>query len=316
MSPHHEQLDVRQIGPDAADYHAALHLALRVQPSHSGRPSPSVVELLTNAETHSIPLDLVFGTYIGNRLVASAVAAELPGAAALVFFSGDSSDRLRFDAGVSALRAARAAAFQRTIRLLQSLVPLETEGADETLIEAGFYKITRLLYLTRSGNDPGPSDRAARDLGWVGYAAETEPLFRRALDLSYVESLDCPELTGLRSTADVLAGHRASGIFEPALWWVATRDGRPVGVSLLNRVAGHASLEIIYLGVAHDARGTGVADAMLDRIVRTCRSSNVRRLILAVDSRNTPALGMYNRWSFIRELAMDAWIASSPMDDG
>jgi len=315
MSPQHQQLVVRQIGPGAADHHAALHLALRVLPSLSGRPSPSIAELQSNAETQAIPLDLVFGTYIGNRLVASAVAAELPGAAALVFFSGDSSDWLRRAAGVAALRAARAAAFQRPIRLLQSLIPLGTEGADETLTEAGFCKITQLLYLTRTGNDAGPAGRAARNVDWVAYAAETEPLFRSALELSYVESLDCPELTGLRSTANVLAGHRASGIFEPALWWVAARDGRPVGVSLLNRVAAPATLEIVYLGVAHDARGTGVADAMLDRIVRTCRSSHTRRLILAVDSRNAPALSMYDRWGFIRELAMDAWIAKFPAND-
>jgi GNAT superfamily N-acetyltransferase len=126
-----------------------------------------------------------------------------------------------------------------------------------------------------------------------------------------VESLDCPELTGLRPIAEVLAGHRATGLFDSSLWWVARRGEEPVGVMLLNRIPDVEALEVVYMGVAQAARGTGVADGLLDQAVAAAKQAGASTLALAVDQRNTPARRLYTRWGFTETGARDAWIATS-----
>ena len=124
--------------------------------------------------------------------------------------------------------------------------------------------------------------------------------------------MDCPELAGLRSTREVLAGHRARAGFDPALWWVAQRGGMAVGVLLLNRIESQAAVEIEYLGVTQSSRGTGVADALLERTVLEAGRHDANFVTLAVDKRNVPARRMYARWNFAETFTRDAFIASPP----
>ena len=70
------------------------------------------------------------------------------------------------------------------------------------------------------------------------------------------------------------------------------------------------------MGVAQVARGTGVADALLQRAVQTAADVSLTTLALAVDERNTPALRLYRRWGFVDTGVRDAWIASSPPTEG
>ena len=314
MNRETEQFDVRRIGPGCPDHLAALHLALGVRLLRTGAPAPAVSELVASAARRSCPLTLVFGAYRHGKLITAAVAAEYPGSAALVFHPTDPPGLGGQTAVVEALRQLQVAASRRPIRLLEALVPPAAPQAGAALGEAGFRYLTRLQYLSRPGAYRDRDEHSASDLDWVGYADEAAPLFRRALELSYVESLDCPELAGLRQTDEVLAGHRATGVFEPALWWVACRGGAPVGIGLLNRIGADAGLEIVYLGVAKAARGTGVADALLARIAAAARERSVRRVTLAVDHRNVPALRMYRRWGFAKDAELEAWIATIPGD--
>ena len=115
----------------------------------------------------------------------------------------------------------------------------------------------------------------------------------------------------MRTAAEVLAGHRTSGLFDPAHWWVVMRESQPVGVLLLCGVPGRAALEITYIGVAQPVRGTGVANALVKRAIEAVRSVNAGTLTLAVDRRNLPARRLYQRW-FFRPIAMrDVFVASS-----
>ena len=54
-----------------------------------------------------------------------------------------------------------------------------------------------------------------------GADKERAGIFERAIERSYEQSLDCPELSELRTVQDALAGHRAAGTFDASLWWVS-----------------------------------------------------------------------------------------------
>jgi ribosomal protein S18 acetylase RimI-like enzyme len=134
------------------------------------------------------------------------------------------------------------------------------------------------------------------------------------LERSYLDTLDCPGLAGVRRTGDVLDGHFGSGARE-RIWLVARERGAAGAVCLLNASADRGSAELVYLGVAREARGRGVARALLVEGMRRCADAGLRSVTLAVDARNAPARRLYDalgytqtssRVALIRALRVDA----------
>lgn len=303
------EFDVRQLPVAGPDYLRALALSLGVEEPASGQPAHEVADMLSHAERCACPIQLVFGAYSDGKLLSAASAVEAPGGAALVFAPlGARGHAMR--AASACLGVLTEAARDRSVHLLQVLVDPESPDPTPILAPAGFRYLTRLLYLARHEQAAVPVFREACELDWVQYTADRTALFEEAIELTYAQSLDCPELTGLRSTADVLAGHRATGEFDPSTWWVAVRRDAPVGIMLLSGIPGRRALEIVYMGVAQASRGTGVADALVHRAVRVGGTMNANTLTLAVDQRNTPARRMYARWKFTQVMLRDAWITS------
>ncbi len=254
---------------------------------------------------------LLFGAFDTRRLVGAALAVESPGKTALVFFSSPESDSAaRGSLLVSALRELVRTARRRSLRLLEALLVPNDSVRAGVLADVGFGYLTQLYYHRRPLSSKTSETESPSGLQWVAYEPRHEPLFRRAAELSYVQTQDCPELTDVRSSADILAGHRAAGGDPFSLWCVALRDGEPVGILLLAPISHVRMLEIVYLGVAQPARGTGVADALLGRALRIARERGDTGLALAVDGRNQPALRLYRRWNFVETMRRDAWIAT------
>lgn len=308
-----DEFQITRIVPGSAARHAALHLAFDIEPPPAeGTWAAQVADLLASVRRRTVSIDLLLGAYRGSELVTACLAAESPGAAALVFVPGKLETDVKYRATVATLKSLQALAWDRSIVLLEVLVAPGRGVLGDLLKESGFRYLTCLRYLTRDAARKGISFKAAHDLEWVEYAPDRELLFQHAVEETYAQSQDCPELTGLRRTAEVLAGHRATGIFDPALWWMAMRGDRPVGVMLLNRIPHRPVLEVVYMGVAHAARRTGVADALLRRALDVGARIGVVALSLAVDQRNTPARRMYARWDFVEKGARDAWIVTSP----
>mgnify|MGYP001162904804 CR=1 FL=1 len=134
---------------------------------------------------------------------------------------------------------------------------------------------------------------------WLPYEEVGDDRLASAIFETYVESRDCPELTGLRTGSDVIEGHRYSGVFEPQGWWLARLEGGDAGVLLLNSTEEDPSrLELVYMGVAQRFRGRGVGKAILAKAMAVSRELGKRRIRLAVDSRNRAAIGLYRRFGF------------------
>jgi len=94
---------------------------------------------------------------------------------------------------------------------------------------------------------------------------------------------------------DVIIGHKGAGDFDPALWFVLTANGQPLGVLLLGLATHADALELVYLGLAPEARRRGLGELLMKLALLSVVRHNRAELTLAVDSRNVPAMRLYFR---------------------
>lgn len=305
--------EVRPIPAVHPDFRMALRRVFNLGPTVSCEPQTQrLLDVLGGAPGDEASLDFLLGAYDELRLVTACLALVSPGAAAMVMIPPCEARGEESAALLGLLRAVQSQAWKRSISLLELLVEAANSNIADILNAAGFHYLTRLVYLRQPVSDSYVNRNPEAGIEWVPYTTKTEPLFLGMLEQSYAQSLDCPELTGIRTTAEVLAGHRAAGLFDPALWWVAKRRGEPVGLILLNRIPRERGLEVVYMGVACPARGTGVADTLLGRAIELAARAGVNHVSLAVDCRNTPAHRVYRRWGFVQTGERDAWIVCAP----
>ncbi len=197
------------------------------------------------------------------------------------------------------------------VQMLQAL-PTPTDTAVlAALRSAGFVQVGELLYMQRSirRNAAGllrpppvpawPKDIRVASLAALGGSIQGHrEALGLALERSYEATLDCPALCGLRSTSDVLDSHLAVGDFDPALWFMAFKDGTPLGCMLLTRLPDQRAVELVYLGLAPQLRGMGLGRSLLDLGLRAMPQSGYDWLLCAVDRQNEPALHVYQRAGF------------------
>jgi ribosomal protein S18 acetylase RimI-like enzyme len=210
------------------------------------------------------------------------------------------------------------------VALIQALAEPSEDWAVGALELAGLERIAELAYLSRQlrlgearspqGTDglvlpqQGGSWPGGITVRRVADARAEDAALHRGLERSYEDTLDCPELAGMRSVRDIVASHRAVGDFDPALWWVVEQGGEPEGCVLVNRCPDQGCCELVYIGLSPRLRGLGLGGALLEAAIASSASLE-RELRCAVDQRNDPARRMYTRLGFVdrgRRVAMVA----------
>jgi len=312
MKPISQANTTQIMGEEHPDYMLGLHMALGDNRCSGGEAGPKVADLLTRRQRRPDADFSLCGCHQGSQLVAAAVVIKSPGGAGLVHFGVDdqhASGRTKATADCLNCLADQAGAM--SIELLEVLVDPSLPFEIDILRESTFTYLTNLIYLTRDVSRPYETFVCTPPLTWIPYDESQEDLFSQALQATYAETLDCRELSGLRPTKAVLADHRMTGVFSPSRWWVALTSVGPAGIILVNKIEFQPAVEIVYVGVAKHARGRGVSDALLCRVLDTSRSLGDKLVTLAVDERNLPARRMYDRWGFEQALIRQAWIATS-----
>jgi ribosomal protein S18 acetylase RimI-like enzyme len=185
----------------------------------------------------------------------------------------------------------------RNVDLAQLLLDPSERTVMDAYANAEFTELAELVYLHRAikpsiANTPV---QLTGKLSLRSYSPELEELFGETIRATYVDSLDCPGLNGIRQMKDVLDGHRATGEFAPHLWQVLVEHDRPIAVLLLNRSIHSEAMELVYIGLAPPARRRGIADLLMRLAVFHTAQDGKRELTLAVDSRNAPAMKLYFR---------------------
>ncbi len=291
----------------------AMRLILS-QVGESVRDADRRIQRLTEYLEHQpVRMGEVLGAFVSDRLIGAVLLIESPGSLGAVFVPPHEPRGLRRQATVALLHELQERAWRRSLAALQALLAKEDAELARLYADAGFDFLAELAYLERPCQPARPDFETPDGLNLVPFSTENEELFVQVLAATYSASLDCPRLAGTRRPEDVLATHRATGIHDPNHWWVAKLHDRPAGILLLAATAGRRAFEVVYIGVTPEARGRGLGDALLSVALDVCDRDGQADLTLAVDSDNTPANRLYERWGFREVSRRQAWFCTPAM---
>jgi GNAT superfamily N-acetyltransferase len=277
-----------------------------------------VDRFLSYADATGLSFDGLWCLFEREEVRASVLAAPSPGRTATLLVT---SPRREAEIPVVAALVDHAArhAGELGVALVQALVEPDRPLERAVFECGGLRRIARLRSPARPRPRRGEIEVPPLPPGLAPetWREELVPETIAALERSYVDTLDCPGLTGLRRGEDILAGHRGSGRFDPAMWTVVratsgARAGRLVATCLMNPQPATGSVELVYLGIDPDFRGKGLGTALLARGLDAASRRAERRVTLAVDDANEPALSLYARFGFRGDVARDAFVRAVP----
>jgi ribosomal protein S18 acetylase RimI-like enzyme len=195
-------------------------------------------------------------------------------------------------------------------KLAQALLSADEQTLACSLERNGFEHITSLWYLRHDLSRPAAFLPTGR-LKYRTYHEAGRTLFHSILLRTYENTDDCPEVNGVRTIDEIIAGHLAQGRHDPDRWWLAMHDGQPVGVLLVAEVTDTRAWDIAYVGVVPEARHRGYGREMTHMAMEAARATSTEYLTLAVDNRNRAAWNLYQRLGFEpydqREVYLAVW---------
>ncbi len=229
--------------------------------------------LLVSDQNESIPAVLWVQLTTGHTAVVWLPDDSHPASQALMQESGDFLDR-------------------QGVVLAQVLLPQDSPYDTQVLAAGEFTKLADLVYLAAAG-DCFPTVQPNSPLQLHPRAGDDPEKLGRLLLQTYEGSLDCPQLNGVRSSDDILAGYRLQGKHDPACWFVASYEGQEVGVLLLTEHPGNATWELVYMGIVALMRGRGLGRQLVQYALWEARRRAAQQMVLAVDALNPHAMDMY-----------------------
>jgi ribosomal protein S18 acetylase RimI-like enzyme len=182
-------------------------------------------------------------------------------------------------------------------KLAQCLLSEPEVAMGDSLVRNGFARVTDLWY-TRHVLTGIDARAPTETLTLETYAECDRGVFQQTLLRSYEGTRDCPEVNGIRTIEEVIAGHKNQGTYDPDLWWLARVRGTPAGVMLLTEMVEWRGWDLIYLGVVPEQRRRGVGRELTEYALRAARAAGQRQLTLSVDVRNEPAWNLYHSLGF------------------
>ena len=273
--------------------------ALRMVFQHLGQADLAAVVagLLEGANHDPTPLTGLLVARRGKELVGAVWAQSQPGATAVVWppqiVSGEQEST-----AVVLLDAALALMRQRRVCLAQSLLISDFDPGVARLKAVGFKYLAKLFYLASTQANFPEAPPASR-LTFEAYREANHLRLAATIVKTYEATRDCPALEGQRRIDDVLAGYRATGVFNPNHWLLARYQGEDIGCALLADHPGADQYELVYMGLVPAARGKSFGREIVKQAQWMTELAGRPRLVLAVDADNRPALEMYRSCGFV-----------------
>ena len=199
---------------------------------------------------------------------------------------------------------------------IQATLVERDHSAIELVRSAGLHFVTKFDQLWCSlGNRSDTFRSAARD----AQAGSTELHWRPASDFSkkrltmllgdtFVDTLDCPELNGIRTDRDALNSFlMGKPLRRCPEWEVFEQEGSSIGCLFLNQHSVEL-VELVYMGLIPAARGKGFGKIMIEHARVRAAEMGANMLVAAVDQRNTPAVVSYRKHQFQHHLTYDVFL--------
>jgi ribosomal protein S18 acetylase RimI-like enzyme len=251
-----------------------------------------------------------------SDLVGALVCTPVPGASALVWPPQALADGGQEWVEDRLVEYASTWLRQCGARLAQALLIPKDVSLAAPLQRNGFKHITSLWYMRHNLDRSQSLQSEDQRLTYQTYRDGDPALFQRTLLRTYEATLDCPEVNGVRTIDEIIAGHQTQGRHDPARWWLGLEEGRPAGVLLVTEVPEWHGWDLSYIGVVPEARRRGVGRDMTRKAVREARAAGKVQLTLSVDTRNQPAWNLYRNLGFDpydqREVYLAIWSPSEP----
>ncbi|MFZ4574948.1 MAG: GNAT family N-acetyltransferase [Phycisphaerales bacterium] len=307
--------------PSARRLSPSLHLAAAMRLVSQDSPDLEAAgrRLLVTGPLYGIDLSLLWGIPDGSGGVRQVCLAVIgAGRTAMLFLSeppskqdalagtaiGEDPSDAQQDRAECVHAACRGLLEQygEKVQVAQALPHVRETWAIDAYQSAGLIGVGNLTYLRRP---PQPVKVAStvlpEELEMLRYSRvpNGEDALLQSLRSSYEDTKDCPELCGLREPEDILESHRATGKFDPDLWWILRLRGTPSGCILLSQCPEQRRIELVYMGVGTELRGRGLSKPLLASAIREAtRARPDWPVTCAVDDRNEPAKRLYDSLGF------------------
>lgn len=202
--------------------------------------------------------------------------------------------------------------FQRRMNYLgvaqvQVLLDVNNVSSRIVMLNSPFRQATTVRHLWFNLlNLDNKSDTAISGYSCIPASRFTKSEIDTLVEATFVGTLDCPDLDGLRSPSEVVSGFLESKPWDDNLpWWVLCSGAKPIGCALVNRHP-QGIFELAYVGLSPLWRGLGLGRELVRFALHNCRSLGGSYFTTAVDTKNWPACRIYDSLGFaeIRELAV------------
>lgn len=269
-----------------------------------------VANALGLIETGELSPEGVFVLRTSGRVIGAIVCLPVPGASALIWPPRTAAISMPEAQEDRLVQHANSWLRRRGVKLAQCLLA-EDEMPLAAALERNCYRhITHLWYLRNDLTQDTAGLKADPRVRFDAYDAANRVHFEQTLLETYVNTLDCPEVTGLRTVEEIIAGHEAQGKRRHGAWSLAFVGGETVGVVMLAESATPKHWELIYIGVTPRVRGRGIGATLVKHALLQAKRCGATEVTLSVDARNTPAWRLYNRLHFTPTERREVYLAS------
>ncbi len=184
----------------------------------------------------------------------------------------------------------------------QCIVDLDSSIERQALQRNQFGHAANLIYMYRDLSDPIPDPEPDQEkrLEITRYADEKNlDEFKKVLEKTYLETLDCTVLNNVRTPDETLESHQLSGEFLPSQWKRFQDAEGDIGLLLMNDHPDQNAWEVVYTGVIPEARGKGYGREIVLSGLLEARDAERGQVILAVDAKNPYAHSVYESLGFM-----------------
>ncbi len=213
---------------------------------------------------------------------------------------------------------------------IQAVVREHDRATRAILMQADFHELTWIRHVwldlsspnhalglstlpsARDGTQLVNSEKSGLDqptIVWRPAVAFAKSRVTDLIEATFQQTLDCPQMNGLRDKHLVMDGFLEGRPFRSLgrRWDVLLIDGSPVGCIMLTEHPNQLS-ELTYMGLVPTARGQGLGRVLLQRAIQRSRDDQARTIVAAVDEKNWPALGLYQQFGFQCHQRMSVWL--------
>lgn len=203
------------------------------------------------------------------------------------------------DIAAALLAAGRAFTHEQGFALCQTVLKPDDSAAARRLEKAGMRLLAPLDYLTAAVHEPLATP-AIRLSPWATLGHDSQIALLSGVQ---EDSLDCVALREALDTRALLTGFWQQDASAPAHWWAVypadtTAGDAPIGALLLAPHPEVQGMELLLMGLTPQARGQGLGRAVLDAAFTEAYKAGAERVLLSVDTTNTPAYRLYQRAGF------------------